>query len=811
MAGPLGARGHLRGAQPGRPAGRAGPGRRAPEEVRPRHVPVPLGHRAARRPPAGLHRHRRARPLQADDRAQRAARAGVRRVRPARRAVRRADRSAPADHHRGEHRDDASASCAGWGWRTTRGAASRPPTPSSTAGRSGSSCRSTTLVRRGRRSRARPIAELESLLATGERPVPAGRVPTSRPASWAELDAPARRRVVDAHRLAYLSHSPVNWCPGLGTVLANEEVTADGPQRPRQLPGLQARPAAVDDAHHRVRRPAAGATWTAWTGPSRSSCSSATGSAGPRARGSRFTSTAGAIDVFTTRPDTLFGATFMVLAPEHPMVDLLASGAWPATCHRSWTGGRARRRATRSRPTGGRRSCGPTWSARPRAGRRPASSPAATPPTPSPARPIPVFVADYVLMGYGTGAIMAVPGQDERDWEFATRFGLPIVRTVQPPEGWEGEAFAGEGPAINSANDAISLDGLPVDEAKASIIDWLEERGLRRAHGHLQAARLAVQPAALLGRAVPHRLRRGRAAATRCPTSMLPVELPEVDDYSPQTFAEDDVTSEPQPPLARKVDWVEVTLDLGDGPKHVPPRDQHDAAVGRLLLVRAALPGPDQRRALRRPRRRALLDGPAGRRPHRWRRPVRRRRRARGAAPAVRPVLAQGAVRPGPRVEQRAVPPAVQPGDDPGVRLHRRARRLRPGRGLVPGEDGHGRQFVFLRRRAGQPRVREDRQEPEEHGDARRDVRRVRRRHVPAVRDVDGPAGRVAAVGDPRGRRLAALPAAPVAQRRRRADRRSCGSSTRPPTRRRGGCCTARSTVSATTWTVCASTPPSRG
>ena len=139
-----------------------------------------------------------------------------------------------------------------------------------------------------------------------------------------------------------------------------------------------------------------------------------------------------------------------------------------------------------------------------------------------------MFVADYVLMGYGTGAIMAVPGQDERDWEFAERFGLPIVRTVAPPEGWEGEAYTGEGPAINSANDEISLDGLGVAEAKAAIIDWLEAKGLGARHRHLQAARLAVQPAALLGRAVPDRLRRGTACRSRCPTSMLPVELPEV-------------------------------------------------------------------------------------------------------------------------------------------------------------------------------------------------------------------------------------------------------------------------------------------
>ncbi len=88
-------------------------------------------------------------------------------------------------------------------------------------------------------------------------------------------------------------------------------------------------------------------------------------------------------------------------------------------------------------------------------------------------QPIPVFVADYVLMGYGTGAIMAVPAEDERDWDFATAFGLPIVRTVQPPEDWGDRPFTGEGRTINSS----FLDGLGMAEAKAAILDWLEERG----------------------------------------------------------------------------------------------------------------------------------------------------------------------------------------------------------------------------------------------------------------------------------------------------------------------------------------------
>jgi leucyl-tRNA synthetase len=271
------------------------------------------------------------------------------------------------------------------------------------------------------------------------------------------------------------------------------------------------------------------------------------------------------LEVFTTRPDTLFGATFMVLAPEHPMVDLLATGAWPDGVSPSWTGGAATprdavlayRRSTElrtelERQTEGRDKTGVFTGAY------------ATNPVTGTA--IPVFVADYVLMGYGTGAIMAVPGQDERDWEFAERFGLPIVRTVQPPEGWEGEAYVGEGPAINSANDSISLDGLDVATAKARITDWLEERsaGTRTVTYKLRDWLFSRQrywgepfPVVYDEHGMPRAL----------PESMLPVVLPEVDDYSPQTFAEDDTTSEPVPPLGRNVDWVEVELDLGDGPK----------------------------------------------------------------------------------------------------------------------------------------------------------------------------------------------------------------------------------------------------
>ncbi|MGZ4556481.1 MAG: class I tRNA ligase family protein, partial [Mycobacteriaceae bacterium] len=176
---------------------------------------------------------------------------------------------------------------------------------------------------------------------------------------------------------------------------------------------------------------------------------------------------------------------------------------------------------------------------------------------------VPVFVADYVLMGYGTGAIMAVPAQDQRDWDFATLFGLGIVRTIAPPADFDGEAFTGDGMAINSE----FLDGMGVEEAKATIIPWLEERGL--GHGTVQyklrdwlfaRQRYWGEPFPIVFS--------DDGAPVALPESMLPVELPEVEDYAPVSFDPDDADSEPSPPLAKATDWLDLELDLGDGLQH---------------------------------------------------------------------------------------------------------------------------------------------------------------------------------------------------------------------------------------------------
>lgn len=400
--------------------------------------------------------------------------------------------------------------------------------------------------------RARPIRELEQQFASGARPAPGG-------ADWADLSVAERNAVLDSYRLVYQTDSVVNWCPGLGTVLSNEEVTADGRSERGNFPVFRKRlwqwmmritaysDRLIDDLD-RVDWPEnVKAMQRNWIG---------------RSRGARveFATAAGDVEVFTTRPDTLFGATYMVLAPEHETVDRLTAAVWPDGTDPRWTAGSATpveavaayrksiaaksdlERQENKEKTGvflGAYATNPVNGAR-----------------------IPIFIADYVLSGYGTGAIMAVPGQDQRDWDFATAFGLPIIRTVEPPADFDGEAYSGDGPAINSGY----LDGLNIADAKAAVIARLEADG----HGagtvqyKLRDWLFARQrywgepfPIVYDESGAPHAL----------PESMLPVRLPELDDFAPVTFDPDDANSEPSPPLAKATDWVEVELDLGDGPR----------------------------------------------------------------------------------------------------------------------------------------------------------------------------------------------------------------------------------------------------
>ncbi|WP_216212206.1 leucine--tRNA ligase [Amycolatopsis aidingensis] len=410
--------------------------------------------------------------------------------------------------------------------------------------------------------KARPIAELEREYAQDKRRTPDGR-------NWCELTRAEQRRIIDSHRLVYLSEAPVNWAPGLGTVVANEEVTPDGrtergnfPVFRRNLKQWMMRITAyadrlVDDLELLDWPEKVKTMQRNWIG---------------RSQGANLhfpvadaeTGTGTTVEVFTTRPDTLFGATYVVLAPEHPLVPELTARSWPEGTDQRWTGGAGTpaEAIAEYRAATARKSELDRQENKDKTGVFTGSFVV----NPVNDQRLPIFVADYVLMGYGTGAIMAVPGQDQRDWDFATAFGLEIIRTVRPSEDFDGEAYLGDGPAINSASEHLSLNGLEIEDAKKTIIAWLEE------HGHGEGT-------------VQYKLRDWLFARQRywgepfpvvydedgvpipLPESHLPVELPYLDDYSPQTFDPEDAESEPSPPLSKATDWVEVTLDLGDGPK----------------------------------------------------------------------------------------------------------------------------------------------------------------------------------------------------------------------------------------------------
>jgi leucyl-tRNA synthetase len=404
--------------------------------------------------------------------------------------------------------------------------------------------------------KARPVAELEAEYARDERRTPDGR-------GWSELTRVEQRRIIDSHRLVYVSEAPVNWCPGLGTVLANEEVTADGrsergnfPVFRRSLKQWMMRITAYSD------RLAADLDRLDWPDSVKAMQRNWIG----RSEGAqvRFpvVGVEAPIEVFTTRPDTLFGATYMVLAPEHPLVDAVAPASWPAGTDERWTGGAAtpREAVAAYRNAAARKSELDRQENKDKTG----VFTGAYATNPANGEQIPIFVADYVLMGYGTGAIMAVPAQDQRDWDFATAFGLPIVRTVQPSEGFDGEAFTGDGPAVNSANDEISLDGLGVAEAKRTITDWLVARGDGEAVVQYKLRDWLFSRQRYWGEPFPV-VWDADGLPVALPESHLPVELPEIDDYSPKTYAAEAADTEPEPPLSRAQDWVDVELDLGDG------------------------------------------------------------------------------------------------------------------------------------------------------------------------------------------------------------------------------------------------------
>jgi leucyl-tRNA synthetase len=417
-----------------------------------------------------------------------------------------------------------------------------------------------------RARRARPLSELLEELAAGTARVgPEGEVwragdaaPRSATRAWNDLAKAEQRRFLDGQRLVYLGEQMVNWCPKLGTVLANEEVIDGRSERggfPVHRKPLRQWMFRITAYAERLLDDLEALDWPAstksmqreWIGRSEGAEIDFPLADPPRGAGQR-------LRVYTTRPDTIFGATFMVVAPEHPLVAAMLADPRPRTDAakvRAYVEA-ARNRADVDR-TADRAKTGVFSgfdATNPAAGAR-----------------IPIWIADYVLMGYGHGAIMAVPGQDQRDWDFARAFGLPIVRTVRPPDGFEGEAYAGDGPAIHSG----FLDGLTIDGAKRRIVAWLEERHLGRGRVNFKLRDWLFSRQRYWGEPFPVVF---DAAGDHHPVdeSHLPVVLPALDDYAPVE------SSEPQPLLAKAVAWMRTTAGAaGVRPDALPP----DAPVTR--------------------------------------------------------------------------------------------------------------------------------------------------------------------------------------------------------------------------------------
>jgi leucyl-tRNA synthetase len=341
--------------------------------------------------------------------------------------------------------------------------------------------------------------------------------------------------------LAYRAKAPVNWCPGCQTVLANEQVLADGTcersgdvVEKRDLEQwffriteyADALLDALDDLEWPDRAKLMQRNWIG------------------RSEGAEFDLAVDGrpdltVRVFTTRPDTSFGMTYAVMAPEHPLVEELT------TDDRRGAVEELRRRAAEE--TERQRMAEGDPSALDKRGAFIGSNVI----NPFTEQPIPLYVADYVLMGYGTGAIMAVPAEDERDWAFAQLHGLPIVRTVQPPEGWDSGAYTGDGAKINSG----FLDGLDVATAKARAIEWLEERGIGERKVNYRLRDWLVSRQRFWGCPIP---------AVYCDTHGV-VPVPE--DQLP-VVAPDDVEFLPtgQSPLSLHEGFLHTTCPIDGGP-----------------------------------------------------------------------------------------------------------------------------------------------------------------------------------------------------------------------------------------------------
>ena len=379
-----------------------------------------------------------------------------------------------------------------------------------------------------RSAKARPIGTLEQELEEEGSAALPGEEPFSG-ADWKRKSKKERHDFLARFRLAYVAEIPVNWCEALGTVLANEEVaewTEKGytvERRPMRQWMMR-----ITAYAERLLQDAQDLDWPASTTEQQRNWIG-------RSEGAEvdfpIPGGQGSIRVFTTRPDTIFGATYMVLAPEHPAVAAFTVPSREAAVREYQA--RARTKTDLERGieadktgvfTGG------------------------VVLNPATAKEIPVWIADYVLMGYGTGAIMAVPGHDDRDYAFAKAYGLPIVEVVSGGN-IGNAAFTEDGAAVNSANTEVTLDALPTAEAKTRITHWLASKGLGKAAVQYKLRDWLFSRQRYWGEPIPI-VHFDDGTMKPLPESDLPLLLPDLKKFQPSGTTES--------PLALAEDWVKV-------------------------------------------------------------------------------------------------------------------------------------------------------------------------------------------------------------------------------------------------------------
>ena len=382
------------------------------------------------------------------------------------------------------------------------------------------------------------------------RPVPpelqsgAGVSPASSAGVAPEELEQKRRAYRDSKRLAYVAEAPVWWCEQLGTVLANEEVV-DGKSEVGGFP-VARKPMRqwmlrITAYAERLLHDLDTIQWSDslkemqrnWIGRSEGAEVDFTiAECGLRSADCQM-----AIRVFTTRPDTLFGATYIVLAPEHKLVNALTTPTQRQAVEAYIT--EVAKKSDLERTELAKEKTGVFtggYALNPVNGEK-----------------IPIWIADYVLSSYGTGAIMAVPGHDTRDFEFATKFDLPIVQVVEPPAGKDWHGYVDDGISVNSVGADISISGLPTPEAKRKITAWLESKQLGKRTVNYKLRDWLFSRQRYWGEPFPIIWKNGPDGQTyheALPESALPLLPPPLDDYKP--------TPDGQPPLARAKEWVNL-------------------------------------------------------------------------------------------------------------------------------------------------------------------------------------------------------------------------------------------------------------